>query len=131
MPRYLWNRCCTDPALISNSESENFEKDMGNSIRELKVHLRNMVFMRKLKGVSVLNTVEAVGIASSVNSDGLDLDRILALWGSDPVHPIAAAYRLLAYKITDMVEMVLREASISVAQTGNASTKRKAAHWEL
>jgi hypothetical protein len=69
MPRYLWNRCCTDRAHITNSESENFAKDMGNSIRELNVNLRNMVFMRKLKGVSVLNTVEALGTSPGGNSE--------------------------------------------------------------
>jgi hypothetical protein len=99
MPRYLWNRCCTDRAHITNSESENFAKDMGNSIRELNVNLRNMVFMRKLKGVSVLNTVEALVISPGGNSDGLDLDRILALWGANPVHSTAATYHLLVEKV--------------------------------
>ncbi len=99
MPRYLWNRCCTDRAHITNSESENFATDMGNSIRELNVNLRNMVFMRKLKGVSVLNTVEALGISPGGNSDRLDLDRILALWGANPVHSTAAAYHLLVEKV--------------------------------
>ncbi len=53
LPRYLWNRCCGDPSHITNSERVGFASDMGNSLRELTVNLQNMVFMRKLKGVSV------------------------------------------------------------------------------
>jgi hypothetical protein len=35
---------------------------MGRGLRELTVNLRNMIFLRKLKGVSILNTVESLGI---------------------------------------------------------------------
>ncbi len=73
-----------------------------------------------------MNTVEALGIAPSINSDGLDLDRILALWGSNPVYSTSATYRVLADKITDKMETVLSEASSLVAQTSSASAKRKA-----
>jgi hypothetical protein len=106
LPRYLWHRCCSDPAHITNSEDENFARDMFSSIRELNVHLQIMIFMRKLKRVSVLNAMEALGIAPSSKGDGLDLDRILALWGPDPVHPTSATDRMLSDKIMDKIEAV-------------------------
>jgi hypothetical protein len=37
--------------------------------------------MRKLKGVSVFNTIEALGIVPGNSEECLELDRILALWG--------------------------------------------------
>ncbi len=83
LPRYLWNRCCSDPTHITNSERVGFASDMGHSLRELTVNLRNMVFMRKLKGVSVFNTVEALGIVPGNGGECLELDRLLALWGAD------------------------------------------------
>jgi hypothetical protein len=81
LPRYLWNRCCDDPTHITNSERENFASDMGRSLRDLTVNLRNMIFMRKLRGVSVLNTIEALGIVTNGNDAELGLDRIIAIWG--------------------------------------------------
>ncbi len=126
LPRYLWHRCCSNPAHIINSEDENFARDMGSSKRELQIQLRNMIFMRKLKVVSVLNTMKALGIAPSPSGEVTDLDRILALWGPDPVHPTAAAYRVLSEKIADKVEVLLAELSNSAAQASSAHAKRKA-----
>jgi hypothetical protein len=94
---------------------------MGWSLRELTVNLRNMVFMRKLSGVSVLNTVEALGIVPGHGNEGLELDRILALWGADSVHPTQAAYRILA----EIAEDVILEASEPLPVVGGASGKRK------
>jgi hypothetical protein len=126
LPRYLWNRCCGDPTHITNSERVGFASDMGNSLRELTVNLRNMVFMRKLKGVSVFNTIEALGIVPGNSGECLELDRILALWGADPVHPTQAAYRLLAEKIAYKVGSLLVDNGGDTAASATGSSKRKA-----
>ncbi len=128
LPRYLWHRCCDNPAHLTNSEDENFVREMGSCIRDLQIQLRNMIFMRKLKGVSVLNAVEAMGIAQSHTSEATDLDRILALWGPDPVHPTAAAYRVLSDKIVEKVDTLLSEMPTGTAQESNTFAKRKADH---
>lgn len=91
LSRYLWNRCCSDPTHITNSERDGNASDMGRCLHELTVNLRNMVFTRKLKGVSIFNTVEALGIVPGNGKECLELDRVLALWGADPVHPTQAA----------------------------------------
>jgi hypothetical protein len=109
LPRYLWNRCCSNPDHISNSERVSFASEMGKGLRDLTVNIRNMIFMRKLKGVSVLNTVEALGIVPSQNGDAMEIDKILALWAPDPVHPTPATYRILAKKIVEKVESLLTE----------------------
>jgi hypothetical protein len=82
-----------------------------------------MIFMRKLKGVSVLNAVEALGIAQSHNSEETYLDRILALWGPDPVHPTAAAYRVLSDKIVEKIDTLLSEAPTGTVQESNSLSK--------
>ncbi len=109
LPRYLWNRCCSNLAHINNSERNSFAGEMGKGLRDLTVNIRNMIFMRKLKGVSVLNTVEALGIIPGQSGDAMDIDKILALWGPDPVHPTTATYRILAKKIVEKVETLLSE----------------------
>ncbi len=63
--------------------------------------------LRKLKGVSMLNTVEALGIVPGHSGEAMEIDRILALWGPDPVHPTPATYRILANKIVEKVENLL------------------------
>jgi hypothetical protein len=80
---------------------------MGKGLRDLTVNIRNMIFMRKLKGVSVLNTVEALGIVPSQSGEAMEIEKILALWGPDPVHPTPATYRILAKKIVEKVENLL------------------------
>jgi hypothetical protein len=126
LPRYLWNRCCGDPSHITNSERVGFVSDMGNSLRELTVNLRNMVFMRKLKGVSVFNTIEALGIVPGNSGECLELDRILALWGADPVHPTQAAYRVLEDKIASKIESLIVDNGGDPAAGALGSVKRKA-----
>jgi hypothetical protein len=45
--------------------------------------------MHKLKVVTVLNTVEALGIVPGENVDSLDVDNVLEIWGSDSYIPQA------------------------------------------
>jgi hypothetical protein len=107
LPRYLWTRCCNDPKHITNSEKESYAADLGRGLRDLTVNLRNMLFMRKLKNVSVLNSTEALGIIPSDQGSEEGLDRIIALWGSDPVHPTREAYQRLATKIVTRASEIL------------------------
>jgi hypothetical protein len=109
LPRYIWHRCCENPSHITNSESPSFARDMGQGLKDLTVNLRNMVFMRKIRGVSVMNTVEALGIVPDSEGHSLDIERVLAIWGTDPVHPSPAAYRILAGKISEKIEQVLSD----------------------
>jgi hypothetical protein len=85
---------------------------MGRGLKELTTNLRNMIFMRKLRGLTVMNTVEALGIVPDEDGNVLEIERVLALWGvGDPVHPSQAAYRLLSGKIVEKVHAVLQSKS--------------------
>ncbi len=109
LPRYIWHRCCENPSHITNSESPSFARDMGQGLKDLTVNLRNMVFMKKIRGVTIMNTVEALGIVPDSEGHSLDIERVLAIWGTDPVHPSPAAYRILAGKIVEKIEQVLSD----------------------
>ncbi len=82
-----------------------------------------MIFMRKLRGLTVMNTVEALGIVPDEYGNVLEIERVLALWGGDPVHPSQAAYRLLSGKIVEKIQAILQ--SNSERQGTPAPTKRK------
>ncbi len=64
-----------------------------------------MIFVRKLKKVTVVNTVEALGIIPGVSGEVADEDQILSLWGGDPVHSQPTAYELLAEKLSARVAL--------------------------
>jgi hypothetical protein len=81
LPRYLWHRCCNDPTHIVNLEQTDFANDMGRGLKDLTTNLRNMIFMRKLRGVTVMNSVEALGIVPDEYGNVLDIERVIALWG--------------------------------------------------
>jgi hypothetical protein len=125
LPRYLWSRCCEDPAHIVNSEEPGYAASMGTALRELNRSLRNMIFMRKMKGVTMLNPLEALGLIPSAEDDSLSKDegRIVALWGDDPVHPTRAAYRELATKIADKTVQLLDEKPESEPEPGQKKRK--------
>ncbi len=79
LPRYIWNRFCDDTTHLTNSEKPSFASDMGRELKELTISLRNMVFMPKLEGVMILNSVETLGLVPGENGEALDIDRALAL----------------------------------------------------
>jgi hypothetical protein len=98
---------------------------MGRGLRELTVNLRNMIFMQRIKGASVLNAGEALGIVPGNGGGAMKIDQILALWGKDLVHPTPATYRRLANKITDKVEALLSmQAASDLAMGGDALNGR-------
>jgi hypothetical protein len=79
------------------------------------------LFIRKIKGVSVLNMVEALGIVPGDKGNGDTVDRILALWGADPVHPTSATYHILANKTGYKAETLLLEQERTLKETWVAS----------
>jgi hypothetical protein len=123
LPRYLWHRCCNDPSHIVNSEQTDFASDMGRGLKDLTTNLRNMIFMRKLRGVTVMNSVEALGIVPDEHGNILDIERVIALWEGDPVHPSPAAYRLLAGKIVEKIHGIFEKST--ERQETQAPVKRK------
>jgi hypothetical protein len=96
---------------------------MGKSLHDLNKSLKNMIFMRKLKNISLLNSLEALGIVTTSNSPDDDEGRIIAMWGSDPIHPTSAAYRELATKVASKATDLLNAQSCDLP--GGSDGKRK------
>jgi hypothetical protein len=47
---------------------------MDTALRKLNRSLRNMIFMRKMKGVNMLNSLEALGIIPLAGEDAVSED---------------------------------------------------------
>ncbi len=60
---------------------------MGRGLKDLTTNLRNMIFMRKLPGVTVMNSVEALGIVPDEHGNVMEIERVIALWGGGPCPP--------------------------------------------
>ncbi len=123
LPCYPWARCCTDPNHILNSESPSCVTDMGRALRDITTSLRNIIFMRKFKEVSIVNSVEALGIFPGSSGEVVDKARS-STWGRDPVHPLPAAYKLKAGKLAKRAASVLAE-KLSASSAMAGGTKRK------
>ncbi len=52
------------------------------ALRDLMVNLRSMIFMRKMKGVTMFNPMEALGIIPPGEQEEEDVERVLELWGT-------------------------------------------------
>jgi hypothetical protein len=109
LPGYVRARCCSNPEHIVNSEKSSFAADMGRALPDLTVNLKDMIFMRKLLRVMMLNSSEALGTILGDSSGEEGLDRIIDLLGSGPVHPAVEAYKRLASKLAAKATSLIEE----------------------
>jgi hypothetical protein len=73
--------------------------------------------------IIIINSVEALGIVPDEHGNVMEIERVIALWGGDPVHPSPAAYRLLAGKVIEKVHTILEKST--ERQETQAPIKRK------
>jgi hypothetical protein len=85
MPRYLKAGCCSNDNHVANRKLAGFENNLLRDLKETAEHVRDFVFTPGHKSAKVLDPA-----VSWRNRDSADI------WGDDPVHPMEAAYGLLA-----------------------------------
>ena len=73
---------------------------IAGAIKEVGIHLRNLLHTRRLKSVKLLIPAVLMGMAGGNASDGTN---ILSYWGRDPVHPLDITYANMAKKILEEV----------------------------
>ena len=100
LPRFLLNKCCTDPTHITNFDEKEYLSKLGNDIRDLGKHLRNMAHMRRLKRTKVLNPAALMGVLDS----GVEPDKLLALFGTDSVHLTETGYKAISSALGDELD---------------------------
>jgi hypothetical protein len=102
LARYWVAPCCGDPAHTVNYRTVGFLPRLGDAIAGLRDSIRDALFVKKVPNFRVLcpNRIIGVGKRKQDPSDE-EAAKAAALWGSDPVHPTSAAYRLIAETLED------------------------------
>ncbi len=104
-PRYLFEKCCSDPSHITNKDSSSYEQTMREALTAIGTWMKAMAEMKRLKNVVLFNPMEPLGLID----DNFDEDRIPQLWGADPVHPTEDAYSLIAEHLLAFANKQIRE----------------------
>ena len=69
---------------------------MAEKLKNLAKHIKNLTFMRRLKGVRIVNPISMMGLASNPPKTREELK---VIWGPDLVHPSPTAYKTMADSI--------------------------------
>jgi hypothetical protein len=120
LPRYLFEKCCSDPSHITNKDNSCYRRE---ALTAIGAWMKAMAEMKRLKNVVLFNPMEPLGL---IDND-FDEDRILQLWGADPVHPTKEAYaliseHLLAFANQQIGEKRTAEAAAEAAAKAGPST---------
>ena len=100
LQRYLQQLCCLDNSHITNFEDSDYATSIAGAIKEVGIHLRNLLHTRRLKGVKLLNPAVLMGMTAG---NAADSSITTSYWGRDPVHPLDIAYTNMAKKILEEV----------------------------
>jgi hypothetical protein len=97
LARYWVAPCCSSSEHHVNYSTPNYLSSLGDSIHALRDNIRDSLYTRKISNFRVLcpNRMIGVGQRKQVPSDE-EAAKAAALWGNNPVHPTAAAYRCMA-----------------------------------
>ena len=98
LPRYLLSKCCTEPSHVTNFGEKEYLAKLGNDIRDLGKLLRNLVHTRRLKRTKVLNPAVLMGVMDSAEAEP---EKLLKLFGTDPVHLTEAGYIAMATRLAE------------------------------
>ncbi len=85
MPRYLYESCCGREDHAPNRMEDGFEEALRRSLGDFRLNIKKLLFIRNYR----FKVVDPSPALPLVDSDGV------AVWGSDPVHPLEHGYRLL------------------------------------
>ena len=91
LPRYAVDKCCTDTSHITNFGDSDYLAQMAEKLKNMAKNIKNLTFMRRLKGVRIVNPITMMGLASNPPKTGAELKE---MWGPDPVHPSPTGHSL-------------------------------------
>jgi hypothetical protein len=119
LPRYLLEKCCTDPGHIVNKDDLSYEVTMRTALTNIASWLRSMLDMKRMKNVVLYNPMDPLGLTD----DEADEERILSLWGADPVHPTDEAYAAISNHLLAYVHTQMAESRAAAAAAAEAASK--------
>jgi hypothetical protein len=97
LSRYWIDPCCAEPDHLTNYKTAGYLPSLGTATNVLKEFIRDSLYTCHTSNFSVLCPNKILGIGQRRSEIPIEDARELAsLWGSDPVHPSSAAYRVIA-----------------------------------
>ena len=103
LQRYIMQKCCGNPGHITNFADQDYRTAIASAIKEVGIHLRNLIHTRRIKAVKILNPAVLMGIAGGNATGNNNNTDSTSSWGRDPVHPLDNAYAIMAKKILDEI----------------------------
>ena len=103
LQRYIMQKCCGNPGHITNFADQDYRTAIAGAIKEVGIHLRNLIHTRRIKAVKILNPAVLMGIAGGNATGNNNNTDSTSSWGRDPVHPLDNAYATMAKKILDEI----------------------------
>jgi hypothetical protein len=89
--------CCTEPDHLTKLQIANVPAAAGCAITALKDNACNKLFTRHISNFRVLCLNRILGIGPHKSEQPTeDARKLAATWGSDPVYPSQAAYKVIA-----------------------------------
>ena len=83
---------------MTSSEDPGFVSGIKDKLLTIGKNLKNLVHLRRIKEVKVLNPAVLMGLTSASEDD------LMKIWGLVPVHPTKTAYMNMAANILDEIE---------------------------
>jgi hypothetical protein len=92
LARYWVAPCCGDAAHHTNYRIPGYLSRLGEAVHALRDYIRDCLLMRPITNLQVLCHNRMIGVGQrKVEPSDEEATKTAALWGSDPVHPTAAA----------------------------------------
>jgi hypothetical protein len=103
--RYVTSSCCNAPGHMTNRRGKNFAANMGKALGEVRVHIQDLAFTRRIRNFVVMCPNTLLQGEGEIEDTAASIKR---LWAG-PVHLNKEGYDLMA---TNLLESVL-EAKLS------------------
>jgi hypothetical protein len=94
LARYWLKPCCSDPSHHTNYSSPDYLPALGSNVFRLREHIRDALYTCRVSNFRVLCPNRMLGLGPALEDE--KAKEISAQWGNDAVHPLPAAYEIMA-----------------------------------
>jgi hypothetical protein len=101
LAHYWLKPCCDNTEHHTNYTSPNYLPALGSNIFRLREHIRYALFARRTSNFRMLCPNRVLGLGPLLEEE--KANEISAQWGKDTVHPLPAAYEIMATTIENDV----------------------------
>jgi hypothetical protein len=99
LARYWVGPCCNDGSHHTNYKTASYLPSLGEAVHALRDNIRDCLYTKHVQNFRVLCPNRMIGVGQRQATSDEEAARSAALWGADPVHPSAAAYRCMAEQL--------------------------------